>query len=240
LAYLSTLTREGFVFRVDTRLRPTGSKGPLVQSITAFEGYYAEQAQTWELQTLLQARCVAGDRIVGDEFTTAIQNLIYQKRDHAALARDVLVMRKRMEEEIGRESASHYNIKQGAGGIVDIEFLVQYLQLLHGHEHTLVRVPGTYNALRALHKRRFIEDDAFDILKRAYLFMRQLESRMRIISNQATSELSRKPENLYVLARRMGYTDSDSSAGRKLLSDYERLSLKVRGIYDKILHTGAS
>ncbi|HYA86774.1 MAG TPA: bifunctional [glutamate--ammonia ligase]-adenylyl-L-tyrosine phosphorylase/[glutamate--ammonia-ligase] adenylyltransferase, partial [Nitrospirota bacterium] len=240
LAYLSTLTREGIVFRVDTRLRPTGSKGPLVQSITAFEQYYAEQAQTWELQTLLQARCVAGDRIVGAEFTTSIQNLIYQKRDHAALARDVLMMRKRMEEEIGKESATHYNIKQGAGGIVDIEFLVQYLQLLYGHEHALLRVPGTYNALRALHKRKLIEDGTFDILKRAYLFMRQIESRMRIISNLATSELSRNPENLYLLARRMGYTDSDSSAGQKLLSDYERLSLKVREIYDKILHTRAA
>ncbi len=239
LAYLSTLTREGFVFRVDTRLRPTGSKGTLVRSITAFKQYYAEEAETWELQTLLQARCVAGDRIAGAECTMAIQDLIYQKRDHAALARDVFMMRKRMEEEIGRESSAVYNIKQGAGGIVDIEFLVQYLQLLYGHEHALLRVPGTYNALRVLHKRKLIEDGTFDILRRAYLFMRQLESRMRIISNQATSELSRNPENLYLLARRMGYTDSDSSAGQELLSDYEQLSLKVREIYDKILHTEA-
>jgi [glutamine synthetase] adenylyltransferase / [glutamine synthetase]-adenylyl-L-tyrosine phosphorylase len=239
LAYLSTITREGFVFRVDTRLRPTGSKGPLVRSITAFKQYYAEQAETWELQTLLQARCAAGDRIVGAEFTTAIHKLIYQKRDHTLLAHDILMMRKRMEEEIGRESSAHYNIKQGAGGIVDIEFLVQYLQLLYGHEHAMLRVPGTYNALRALHKWKLIEDGKFDILKRAYLFLRQLESRMRIISDQATSELSRNPENLYLLARRMGYVDSDSKAGQALLSDYERLSLKVREIYSQILHMGA-
>jgi glutamate-ammonia-ligase adenylyltransferase len=239
LAYLSTLTREGFVFRMDTRLRPTGSKGPLVQSIAACKQYYAEQAETWELQALLQARCTAGDRTVGTEFTTAIQNVIYRKRDHAALARDVLAMRKRMEEEIGRESPALYNIKQGAGGIVDIEFLVQYLQLLYGHEHALLRVPGTYNVLRALRKKKLIETGTYDVLKRAYLFMRQLESRMRIISNQATSELSRDPEKLHLLARRMGYADSDGSAGQKLLSDYEYLSLKVRGIYDRVLRTGA-
>jgi len=237
LSYLSTLTREGFVFRMDTRLRPTGSKGPLVQSITAFKQYYAEQAETWELQSVLQARCAAGDRIVGAEFTTAIQNVIYQKRGNATIAHDILAMRKRMEEEIGRESSANYNIKQGAGGIVDIEFLVQYLQLLYGHEDVLLRVPGTYNALRALHKRKLIETDSYDVLKRAYLFMRQLESRMRIISNQATSELNRNPENLYLLARRMGYADTDTSAGQKLLLDYERLSLKVREIYDRTLCT---
>jgi glutamate-ammonia-ligase adenylyltransferase len=239
LAYLSTLTREGFVFRVDTRLRPTGSKGPLVQSIEAFKNYYASQAETWELQAVLQARCVAGDRIVGAEFTSSIHSLIYQKRDHAALARDILSMRQRMEEEVGRESALSYNIKQGAGGIVDIEFLVQYLQLLYGQEHKWVRVPGTYNALRALHKHNLIEDEAYGVLKRAYLFMRQLESRMRIISNLATSELSRDPEKLHVLAHRMGYTDEGRAAGRKLLSDYERHSGQVRETFEKILHKKA-
>ncbi len=239
LAYLSTLTREGFVFRVDTRLRPTGSKGPLVQSIEAFTGYYAAQAETWELQAVLQARCAAGDRMVGAAFISAVRKLIYQKRDRATLARDILAMRKRMEEEVGRESPAFYNIKQGAGGVVDIEFLVQYLQLLYGHEHPLLRVPGTYNALRALRKRKLIEAGIFEVLKQAYLFMRQLESRMRIISNQATSELSRDPGQLYLLARRMGYADAENSAGQKLLSDYERLSLKVREIYDHILRREA-
>jgi glutamate-ammonia-ligase adenylyltransferase len=239
LAYLSTLTREGFVFRVDTRLRPTGSKGPLVQSIEAFKYYYASQAETWELQAVLQARCVAGDRIVGAEFTSSIHGLIYQKRDHATLARDILSMRQRMEEEVGKESPVFYNIKQGAGGIVDIEFLVQYLQLLYGQELKWVRVPGTYNALRALHKQNLIEDETYRVLKRAYLFMRQLESRMRIISNQATSELSRDPEKLHALAHRMGYTDVDRAAGQKLLSDYERLSTQVREAFEKILHKEA-
>jgi glutamate-ammonia-ligase adenylyltransferase len=239
LAYLSTLTREGFVFRVDTRLRPTGSKGPLVQSIAAIRQYYSEQAETWELQAVLQARCTAGDRTVGADFTAAVQNVIYQKRDRAVIARDILAMRKRMEEEIGRESRALYNIKQGVGGIVDIEFLVQYLQLLFGYEYASLRVPGTYNVLRILRKKKLIEADMFDVLKRAYLFMRQLESRMRIISNQATSELSRDPERLHLLARRMGYSDSDGSAGQKLLLDYEHLSLKVREVYENILRTGA-
>ena len=86
ISYLSTLTREGFVFRVDTRLRPTGSKGPLVQSIDAFRSYYSSQAETWERQALLRARCVAGDRVVGAVFCRAIQELIYRDADQTTLA----------------------------------------------------------------------------------------------------------------------------------------------------------
>lgn len=235
ISYLSTLTREGFVFRVDTRLRPTGSKGPLVQSMEAFRNYYASQAETWELQALLRARCVAGDRIVGSEFTSSIQELIYRKQDQVALARDIIAMRKKMEEEVGKETPIRYNIKQGTGGIVDIEFLVQYLQLLYGRDCRWVRVPGTYNALRALHKHKLVANEFYQVLRRAYLFMRQLESRMRIISNQATSELSRDPGKLLPIARRMGYSDDGSSSGMKLLQDYEMLSRQVRLIFDSLL-----
>jgi glutamate-ammonia-ligase adenylyltransferase len=118
---------------------------------------------------------------------------------------------------------------------VDIEFLVQYLQLLFGKHHQWVRVPGTYNALRALRKEKLIQMADYRMLSRAYLFIRKLESRMRIVSNQATSELSKDPERLQPLARRMGYTDETISAGRKLLSDYEELSRRVREIFEKVV-----
>ncbi len=235
ISYLSTLTREGFVFRVDTRLRPTGSKGPLVQSIDAFKNYYAHHAETWELQALLRARRVAGDGVVGKEFASSIGDLIYRDQDRTSLAKDIISMRRRMEDEIARESAATYNIKQGAGGLVDIEFLVQYLQLLHGKQHRRVRVPGTHNALRALKRKGLLDEEAYRTLMRAYLFMRQLESRMRIVSNQATSGLSRDPEKLRPLALRMGYLDGETSAGQKLLEEYESLSRQVRFVFDSLL-----
>jgi glutamate-ammonia-ligase adenylyltransferase len=118
---------------------------------------------------------------------------------------------------------------------VDIEFLVQYLQLLHGKDHPRVRIQGTYNALRALKRERLLDHDDYHMLLRAYLFIRKLESRMRIVSNQAISELSRDPEKLYSLARRMGYGDDGSPTGQKLLADYEELSAEVRGIFEKIV-----
>ncbi len=236
IAYLSTITREGFVFRVDTRLRPTGSKGPLVQSTDAFKNYFSTQAQTWERQALLRARFVAGDREVGAKFCATIQELIYRDVDKAVLAEDICTMRKRMEGEIGKKTTTHYNIKQGVGGLVDIEFLVQYMQLLHGKRQRWVRIPGTFNVLRALGKHNFLEPGDFRILARAYLFIRQLESRLRIVTDQGTNDLSRDPETLRPLARRMGYPDDDGSAGQKLLNDYEYLSAQVRGVFEKIVH----
>jgi glutamate-ammonia-ligase adenylyltransferase len=235
IAYLSSLTREGFAFRIDTRLRPAGSKGPLVQSIGAFNNYYTTQAETWERQALLRTRGVAGDRAVVSEFCSAIQDLIYRDADGTVLAADIRTMRGRMEEEVGKESSAHYNIKQGAGGLVDIEFLVQYLQLLHGRKHPRIRVPGTYNALRALRKERLLNKEDCRFLMDTCLFLRQLESRMRIVSNQATSELSRDAAKLWPLARRMGYSDADLPAGQKLLHDYEVLSSRVRELFERLL-----
>ncbi len=239
LSYLTTMTREGFLYRVDTRLRPGGSKGPLAQSLAAFRNYYSTQARTWEKQALINSRCVAGDRIVGREFSRSFLDMIYRHADGEVLAGDIRAMRKRMEDETGKEDATHYNIKQGAGGLVDIEFLVQFLQLVHGSHDRRVRMPGTYNALRALKKRKLLGPTDYEILRKAYLFMRQLESRVRIVSNQSTNDLDRDPEKLRPLAHRMGYRDDAVTAGQKLLSDYERLSKEVRGVFDRTLRTGA-
>jgi [glutamine synthetase] adenylyltransferase / [glutamine synthetase]-adenylyl-L-tyrosine phosphorylase len=235
ISYLTTMTREGFAYRVDTRLRPTGSKGPLVQGLSAFKAYYSSQAETWERQSLVNSRCVAGDRIVGKDLLNALQGLIYRDDDPAALAAEVRAMRKRMQEERGREDASQYNIKQGTGGLVDIEFLVQYLQLRHGRKHAWVRVPGTINALRALRKEGILSPDDHRLLCDAYLFLRRLESRLRIVANQSTSFLSRDPDKLTALAKRMGYADYGGSAGQKLITEYERTSREVRSEFERLM-----
>jgi len=188
---------------------------------------------------LLRARPVAGDRSVGADFCSAIQDLIYRDEDRETLVGDIRAMRRRMEEEVGKESEKQYNIKQGAGGLVDIEFVVQYSQLFHGKKHRWIRVPGTYNALRALRRLRLLKDEDCVTLLSAYLFLRQLESKMRIVSNQATSELNRDPAELWSLARRMGYLDDGLSAGQKLLLEYEGVSRRVRGLFLRILGDGS-
>ncbi len=235
ISYLATITREGFAYRVDTRLRPTGSKGTLVQSIRGFRSYYSGQAGTWERQALVNGRFVAGDAGVGKEFIRTIEELIYRETDRKILAGDIRAMRKRMEDELGKEDASRYNIKQGYGGLVDIEFLAQYLQLVHGKERRWVRVPGAYNALRALRREGLLALSEYRVLVQAYLFIRTLESRMRIVANQATHDLSRDPKKLRSLARRLGYEDDALTAGEKLLRNYERMRKEVRESFERVV-----
>ncbi len=235
ISYLTTMTREGAAYRVDTRLRPTGSKGPLVQSIAAFRNYYSSYAETWERQSLVNSRFVAGDEGVGREFSITLQDRIYRDDDPAALAADIKAMRRRMQEEQGKEDGSRYNVKQGAGGLVDIEFLTQYLQLRHGKKHAGARVPGTVNALRTLKKKGILPPGDHRVLCDAYLFLRRLESRLRIVANQSTNFLSRDPDRLRALAKRMGYDDSGGMAGKKLLAEYEQTRTEVRGMFDRIV-----
>ncbi len=234
ISYLTTVTREGAAFRVDTRLRPTGSKGPLVQSIEAFRAYFGGPAETWERQALLQARFVAGDRAVGRDLAAALEGLIF--REHGpSLAADVRNMRNRMEEELGKEDGKQYNIKQGSGGLVDIEFLVQYLLLRHGGERPRLRLPGTVNALRALRREGLLDPEDADRLCAAYLFLRKLESRMRVVANQSSSMLSREPAKLNTLARRMGCQEEGDGAGERLIAEYERLRTDVRGLFERMV-----
>jgi glutamate-ammonia-ligase adenylyltransferase len=228
------MTREGFAYRVDTRLRPSGSKGPLVQSIEAFRNYFASQADTWERQALLHARFAAGDRAAGRGLLDLLRDILCRDEDAPALGSSVRAMRKRIEEELGREDARQYNIKQGAGGLMDIEFLAQYLQLLQGKAHPRLRVPGTVNALRALRREGvLVPDDARKLIS-AYVFLRRLESRLRVVANQSKSFLARDPEKLRTLARRTGYED-----GASLLRDYEAVRREARGMFEKFVSPAA-
>jgi [glutamine synthetase] adenylyltransferase / [glutamine synthetase]-adenylyl-L-tyrosine phosphorylase len=240
--YLTTMTREGFMFRVDTRLRPMGSKGPLVQSVEFCRTYYAGEAAIWEHQALMRARFAAGDRKTGDAFCSMAREMLARDYDPRVLAAEIRAMRKRMEEETGRESRTQYNIKQGRGGIVDIEFLVQYHQLLHGRRHPRIAIPGTENALTALHKEKVLQDGDYRDLLQSCRFLRRLENRMRIVANQASSNLSKDPAVLEALARRMGYNDSssDASAGALLLADYAKTTALVRSIFDRLLNDPGS
>jgi len=236
ISYLTTMTREGAAYRVDTRLRPGGSKGPLITSVAAFQQYYTEKADTWERQAMINTRFVAGDLKVGAVAIDALRSTIYRTEDRAELAAAVSSMRKRMEVELGKENGKHFNLKQGAGGLVDIEFLAQYLQLLHGAVRNRVRVPGTMSALRVLMRERLLSREDGVLLIDAYLFLRKLESRMRIVANQAESLLARDPAKLGPLALRLGFVkDAGTAAGAGLLEKYQKTSREVRLIYERTL-----
>ena len=149
--YLSTYTNSGLLYEVDTRLRPSGRKGLLVTSTDAFERYQDENAWTWEHQALLRARPVAGNAIIGREFDRIRDETLTHRVRLETLRNDVLEMRARMRKELDRSDAEHFDLKQGRGGIGDIEFLVQYLVLRKAGEHkALIEYTDNIRQLDAL------------------------------------------------------------------------------------------
>ncbi|RYD14882.1 MAG: bifunctional [glutamate--ammonia ligase]-adenylyl-L-tyrosine phosphorylase/[glutamate--ammonia-ligase] adenylyltransferase [Lysobacteraceae bacterium] len=139
---LGMLTRAGRLYEVDVRLRPDGSKGMLVQSLDAYAGYQRERAWTWELQALVRARAIAGDAALSRRFALLRAELLAVDRDPAALLGEIAAMRERWRAERDRSDAARFDLKQGAGGLVDIEFLLQWLVLRHAASHPTLLASG--------------------------------------------------------------------------------------------------
>ena len=178
LRMLISYTRDGIAYNADTRLRPEGSKGPLVSSVGGFRNYYAKGAAFWEFQALLKARPVAGDKQTGLLFMGMAKETLLA-RGHEAKASDIIRMRERIQRELSKETEG-YDIKLGPGGIEDIEFVVQYMQLKNCRENKSLLVQGTLVALERLHVSGIIDGPTLDSLKAAYLFFRRLESFLRL------------------------------------------------------------
>lgn len=230
---LSNITQEGYAYRVDVRLRPEGVHGTLVMALPSYIQYFAERAATWERQMLVRARVIAGDKNLGRRFMEAAHAFVYGDYD-PKLAAEIDHMRKRMEEERTKAQPRKVDIKLGAGGLADIEFTVQLLQLRHGKDIPELRISSTLEALEIIGRTGLLAPADFTILKRAYLFLRTLESRLRIYEDRPLSALPADPAKLEKLARRMDYTPGKRlSAGEKLLRMVKDHTAKVRDIYDK-------
>ncbi|MDD5435287.1 MAG: hypothetical protein PH343_07645, partial [Nitrospira sp.] len=239
MSALTSITIEGTVFKVDVRLRPSGSKGPLCQSIEGIAGYIKGHADVWEFQSLTRARVIAGDESLGQEFMIICHKLIYERPSNKCLRESISDMRHRMEAEVGKENTEYYDIKVGPGGIVDIEFIVQYMKLLYGREYPSIRVTNTLLSLELLYKSGSLTKDNYHNLKKSYTFLRRLESRLRIVHNMPSHLLPKNPERLASLAMRMDYKDTKrTSAARRLIKEYESIRKVVRGIMNETFAGG--
>lgn len=233
ISVLTLRTKEGFVFNVDARLRPSGSAGVLVVSEDALLKYHSGTTQVWERQALTKARAVAGDARFASSIVEKLRGALYSKELSPADADEMLRVRGRMEAEIAREDSTRYNIKTGKGGIVDSEFLVQAMQLKWGKAKKGLRTPYTLKALSRLAGEGLLSDEERRTIKEAYSFMRSVETRQRIVHDRPEGYLYRGSEELEALARRLGYTGSD--AGDELLKDYIGHAERVRKTYLKTL-----
>ncbi len=178
LRLLVSYTRDGIAYNVDTRLRPEGSKGPLVSSIEAFRKYYAEAAAFWEFQALLKARPAAGDMRTGCQFLEMAWDMLPLQGSRIT-ASDVRQMRERIVRELSKE-AEGYDIKLGSGGIEDIEFTVQYLQLRNCRANRGLLVQSTVAAINRLAASGIISETEARLMRDGYIFLRTLESLLRL------------------------------------------------------------
>jgi glutamate-ammonia-ligase adenylyltransferase len=238
ISILSTPTREGYVYTIDTRLRPSGNAGPLVTSLESFRAYHREEAHVWERQALTKARVVVGEGRLREEIEEVIRDTVYGAGADDEVRREIHRLRMRMEHELARESMGSYNIKTGRGGMVDVEFIVQYLQLRHGRDFPRVRSVSTLEALQALHACSLVSDEDFHALFDGYAFLRNLENRLRIIHDYSMNQLGGPKGYLNKLARRLGYDERLRHPGEALIADYERITGAVRQVYERILGVG--
>ncbi len=198
-------TAEGTIWPVDAALRPEGKSGPLVRTLASHQGYYEKWAKTWEFQALLKARPVAGDADLGREYVERITPMVWEASQREGFVTDVQAMRRRVIENIPAAHADR-QIKLGAGGLRDVEFAVQLLQMVHGRADPAVRAPATLSALAYLTRAGYVGREDGAALDDAYRFLRTLEHRMQLYKLTRVHVVPEDQESLRRLGRSMGMT----------------------------------
>lgn len=222
------------------QLRPSGKSGPLVCSLGGFEEYHKTSSLLWERQALIKARFVSGNHDLGKRVERIAGNFAYGAGLTAEGIREIHHLRMRMERELAAEDETRFNLKKGRGGLVDVEFLTQMLQLAHGREHPQLRRRETLQALEALHERQILKKTEYKLLTEGYLFLRRLDHRLRLERDQSIDAFERNPVKLGGIAQTLGYRERAKSrgknpaqAGEKLLRDYEQRREKIRACYER-------
>jgi len=230
LETFSTRDPEGALFRIDLRLRPEGSTGPLARSLESMENYYAGFGETWERIALIKAREIAGSRELAYEFLSQHQPFIYPRSPTPDLLDEVANIKRRIEREALGTDELDRDVKLGRGGIREIEFVVQTLQFIHGGRHAFLQETSTMKALRALAELELIPQKEVVDLDRAYRFLRQVEHRLQIEAEQQTHTVPRDPVALKRLARSLGFDSANefSTALKKTMQN-------VRSIFDRVI-----
>lgn len=227
ISHLVTPTGAGRAYAIDTRLRPSGNAGMLVVSYDAFRKYHEQQAQIWEAQALLRTRPVAGDFKFGKRLLALNHEILFAQPPRADLASEILRMRERMQNELCTSDATHLDIKLDAGGIVDAEFLAQFLALRWGHGRADVRHAKTTRVLHAASAAQLAT--GLDEVCDAYLWLRQTEALYRLFSGHADSTLDLASHITLAVAETLHcssvteFEERTRSAMRKIRSAFQRI-----------------
>jgi glutamate-ammonia-ligase adenylyltransferase len=203
---LSAHTDRGQAYRVDLRLRPEGHRGPLARSLASTLSYYDTLGRTWERQALIKLRPVAGDLKLGQAFLRALEPFVYRKYLGFGEINEIKAIKRRIEHKASQAGTSDTEVKTGHGGIRDIEFTIQFLQLSNGGDLPEVRQRNTLLAMQALEHAGCLNDQEYHILDDAYRFLRKTEHRLQLLFDLQTHRLPTGEDELRKLALRMGYS----------------------------------
>ncbi len=193
VARLQETTDEGFLYHIDLRLRPEGEMGPLVRTQSAMESYYFTAGQTWERLAMIRGRVVAGDLDLGEELMENLQSFRYPRHPPPSILREVAALKTRTEKEILGQENIDRNLKTGYGGIREIEFLVQALQLLHAGKFPFLQTHSVANALSQMERYEILPLQECRFLHKAYFFFRQVENLIQMRGEQQTHLLPSTP-----------------------------------------------
>ena len=233
---LSSSTKSGYAYKVDARLRPEGTKSPLVHDLAALKAYYQERGQLWERQAMIRARAVAGDEALGCAVTELLEDFAYGSPIGPQDISAIDAMRRRLERERAREGPGRRNFKLGRGGLADIEFACQILQLSYGAERPDVRCQNTFEAIGRLAIAGVLEKAEGEALADAYGFLRRVENQLRVERDRSVDVLPIEEEKIAALSRRMGFQgDTQAALAEAFLENYERQTSLVRALYETIL-----
>jgi glutamate-ammonia-ligase adenylyltransferase len=226
-AVLGDITSAGVAFPVDLRLRP-GSKGSgFASSVAALERYYQEHGDLWERQTLTRARLILGDRGVARRVRTALRRLVYGEALPRASLGEIADVRTRMERELGRETRGRLHVKYGRGGLVDVEFLAQALQLIHGRDKPDVRRFTTTAALRGLARAGVLDPAAAGGLVERYRLLRRVSASLRLLGARPPDTIELAGPMPARVATALGYESRQA-----FLDAYRETTTAIRDAYD--------
>ncbi len=234
---LSENTDLGIAYRVDMRLRPDGGQGALCSRVDSALAYYDLRGRTWERQAYIKARPIAGALQLGQDYLTRLESWVYRRHLSLADITGIKGLKRRIEKRSSAAGTEDSDVKTGHGGIRDIEFVLQFLQLLNGGVEASVRTGNTLEAIEKLENAGVLTHQERSLLEENYCFLRNLEHRLQIMNDLQTHDLPKSEAELTKVARRMGFVETDStSALAAFQEDYERRTSVNRGILEHLMH----
>jgi len=234
---LTEPTNLGFVYRVDMRLRPEGQQGPLCTRVDQALAYYDTRGRTWERQAYIKARAIAGDIELGKTYLRVLRPWIYRRYLTLADITGIKGLKRKIEKHAENAGVAARHVKTGRGGIRDIEFVIQFLQLLNGGAIRQVRTGNTLTAIERLENAGCLTRQERSILEDNYSFLRKVEHRLQIMFDLQTHELPVTENELAKLARRLGYKETETTTALEAFKkDYANRTAINRRILDHLLH----